>query len=235
MNDMLTQAEMDTHIRNGTFRLAFVGMSNCGKSYKAKVLVRENDFYWHHVDGEIQTKLGFEDMDDISDWLGYPNNPAYAKNQSTYLESENACTKVDTLDTHNKNLVFDTTGSVINLPTNTLAWLKEHCLIIHLMIQPSDLDMMLERFIKEPKPVIWGDHFKPQEGESDMEIISRCYPNLLEDRLQKYTQLAHINIPAKDLYDNSGDEILDIIKNNLPQHARTTTISAGTKDSPDCT
>ena len=79
--DDLTQEEFATHVANGTLRLAFVGMSNAGKSFRSRVLKEGKDFFWYQVDAAIQAKLGFSDMDDISEWLGYPNNENFPEQQ----------------------------------------------------------------------------------------------------------------------------------------------------------
>lgn len=213
----LRQDEFSAHIKNGTLRLAFVGMSNAGKSYRSKILKNEGDFFWYQVDAEIQKKLGFTEMEEISSWLGYPNTPTYKERESQYLNAESRCTKVDFLDTEGKNLVFDTTGSVIYLADETLDWLKHDCLIVNLDVGEGAIDTMLGKFITDPKPVIWKDFFETIPGESEKETILRCYPKLLTDRLARYRTLAHITIPAEKLYDTNAEETLSIIQAHLPQ------------------
>ena len=213
--EQLTPDELDTHVENGTFRLAFVGMSNAGKTYRSKVLERELGFMWYHVDGEIGKTLGFSNISEISDWLGYPNSPQYEEHAQKYLELENKLTKVDTLDTDGKNLVFDTTGSVVHLESETTDWLKEYCLIVHLAVDESAVDTLIERFFNHPKPVIWGGYFAAETDENETAALRRCYPKLLKDRMEKYTSLAHVDIPALEFRDQSGEETLKIIKRNL--------------------
>ncbi|MDO8575944.1 MAG: hypothetical protein Q7R90_01370 [bacterium] len=110
----LTRKEFDAHMADNTLRIAFVGMSNVGKSYRSKVLRDESEFDWYQVDKEIIKSLGFTGMEEIAEWLGLPDSPTYEEREREYLESEAKHTKVDFLDTH-RNLVFDTTGSVIYL------------------------------------------------------------------------------------------------------------------------
>lgn len=215
-HDNLTRAEFRTHIRNKTLRLAFVGMSNCGKSYRSRILANEDDFFWHHVDGEIQKQLGFSDMSSISSWLGYPNTSTYRERERAYLEAENITTKVAELDTHGKNLVFDTTGSVIYLDADTHAWLKAQCLVVNIDVGEEAVSAMLEKFIAEPKPVIWDNMFDPQPGETERDTIARCYPRLLHDRLARYRALAHMTIPAGALRDATTSHTLDTIESCLP-------------------
>lgn len=69
MSDLLTGDEMMQHVETEDFRLAFVGMSNCGKSYRSRILQNDVDFFWYEVDREIQKKLGFDTMDEIAAWM----------------------------------------------------------------------------------------------------------------------------------------------------------------------
>src|SRR3989344_1008208 len=210
-SENLMQAEFEAHIANNTLRLAFVGMSNAGKSYRSKVLRDECGFMWYHVDDEILKSLGFSTLEEISEWLGYPNREGYPERGKTNLECEDKNTKVDFLDAGGKNLVFDTTGSVIYLPQTTLTWLKENCLIVNLTVDEGAVDKMMKKFFDHPKPVTWGGFFKPKKGDTEKETLERCYPKLLSDRLKKYRTLAHINVPAEALRDKGGRETLDEI------------------------
>lgn len=213
---MLKQGEFQKHLSLGTLRLAFVGMSNSGKSYRSRTLAEQEGFYWHHVDGEIQRALGFADMSDISAWLGYPDTPAYPERARSYLAEEERATKLDTLDTDGRNLVFDTTGSVIYLSEEARRWLREHCLVVNLDVGADKVGDMLGRFIAEPKPVIWDTFFEPVPSETTAETLARCYPALLADRQERYRTLAHVTIPAADLRDASGAETLARIAALLP-------------------
>lgn len=212
----LTQAEFGAHVAAGTLRIALVGMSNVGKSYRSKVLRDECGFVWYDVDGAVMESLGFDTIEAISKWLGYPSSAGYGEREREYLASEDTHTKVDFLDTGGKNLVFDTTGSVIYLSEPTLAWLKDNCLIVNLVVEEGKVDAMIQKFFDHPKPVIWNNFFGPLEGETEDQTLRRCYPTLLADRLIKYRALAHINIPAEKLRDKSGQETIDIIKSQLP-------------------
>jgi len=69
MQQLLTGDEMMQHIKQGDFRLAFVGMSNCGKSYKSRILQDNAGFFWYEVDRAIQKSLGFDSMDQIASWM----------------------------------------------------------------------------------------------------------------------------------------------------------------------
>jgi shikimate kinase len=212
----LTQSEFDAHLKNKTLRLGFIGMSNAGKSYRARILQKESGFMSYHVDDQIQTSLGFTTVEELAHWLGYPGSPTYKAREADYLVREARYTKVDFLDTQGKNLVFDTTGSVIYLDSAIQDWLKGNCLLVHFDAGEDALGAMIEKFFDHPKPVIWGSAYQPAAGESERDTLKRCYPKLLSDRLAKYRALAHLNIPAKEVRDKSGQETLAIIRSYLP-------------------
>ncbi len=213
--EQLTQNEYSRHIENKTLRLAFIGMSNAGKSYRAKVLRDECGFMWYHVDGEIQKTLGFETMEEISEWLGYPTSNTYIEREQQYLDAEGKHTMIDTLDTGGKNLVSDTTGSVIYVKEPTHNWLEENCLMVNIQVNENAISELINKFFEKPKPVVWQGFFNQKVGESERKALERCYPELLSYRLEKYRAMAHVNIPAGKLYNTSGLETLDIIKTYL--------------------
>ena len=211
----LTQAEYDAHIADNTLRIAFVGMSNVGKSYRSKVLREESEFDWYQVDKEITKSLGFDGAEEISEWLGLPHEDTYQERERLYLDAEAKHTKVDFLNT-DRNLVFDTTGSVIYLEKSTVEWLKEHCLIVNIDAGEQAIESMMQKFFEQPKPVIWNGLYQQRSGESERQTLERCYPALLSDRLKKYRTMAHLNIVVEDLYDKSGEETIAIIRSRLP-------------------
>ena len=212
---LLTKTEFDAHVASKTLRLSFVGMSNCGKSYRSKVLERECGFFWYQVDGDILNELGFKDEAEISAWLGYPTSPTYSERERRYIELENEFTGKAAMASPGKNLVFDTTGSVIHLDPATLAALRENTLVVHLDVGEESLDMLIAKFFEKPKPVAWSGYFSQAAGESEMEALRRSYPALLAERLERYRALAHVEIPARDMRDKSGVETLGLIRNKL--------------------
>lgn len=213
--ELLKPDELDAHVAMGTFRLAFVGMSNAGKSYRSKVLHNERDFLWYHVDEEIQKALGFADMSEISTWMGYPTSEGYTEREQRYLELENLYTAHAAMQTHGKNLVFDTTGSVIHLQPETLQILSDNCLVVNLEVPEDSLQALIEKFFEEPKPVAWCGRFNQLPGEDTNTALRRCYPALLHARLSAYRAVSHITIPAPFVRDTTADETLRIIQEAL--------------------
>ena len=215
MSEVLTPEEFDRHIARGTLRLAFIGMSNGGKSYRSKALHNEEGFAWYQVDQAILDELGFADMLAISSWLGYPMEEGYPERERRYLELEDRFTKNASMRSDGANLVFDTTGSIVHLPEETLAILQDNCLIIHLDVGDDSMAEMMRRFFEEPKPVAWFGHYAPRPGEDVHDSLRRSYPALLAERLARYRALAHVNIPARELWDASGSDTLRLIRSHL--------------------
>lgn len=212
---LLTPDEFDAHVADGTLRLSFVGMSNCGKSYRSRVLKDENDFLWYQVDDDIQKELCLSGQEAMSEWLGYPTSKYYPERERKYLELENNFSDHAAMLSEGKNLVFDTTGSVVHLAPETHEKLREHTLVVHFDVGEDSLEELLRRFFKDPKPVAWSGFFNQQSGESEEKAIRRSYPALLHERLQRYRALAHLNIVARDVRDKSGVETLAVIRGKL--------------------
>ncbi|MDO8408159.1 MAG: hypothetical protein Q7S95_02905 [bacterium] len=213
--EMLTPEEFNAHVALGTLRLAFVGMSNGGKSYRSRILHQEEGFLWYHVDEEIQKALEFADMAQISAWLGYPSDAQYPERERRYLELEDRFTRNASMRTGGRNLVFDTTGSVVHLTPNTLEILRQNCLVVHLDVGEGSLRQMTERFFAKPKPVAWCGYYEEHPGDSAESALRRSYPALLRERLARYRELAHITIPASELRGTTARETLALIRSRL--------------------
>ena len=213
--EQLKPQEFDAHIDAGTLRLGFIGMSNAGKSYRSKKLRDEKGFLWYQVDEEIQKALGLKNMAEISAWLGYPTSPTYPEREQKYLELENEFTRHASMKTGGKNFAFDTTGSVPHMQPETLDILRQNCLLVHLDVGEGKLEQMMERFFKKPKPVAWCGHFFARPDESEEAALRRCYPELLKTRLKKYRELAHVTVPADEVFNTSAEETLNAIRKRL--------------------
>src|SRR3989344_302655 len=194
MQQKLTPAEFDAHVANHTLRLAFIGMSNGGKSYRSRKLQQDMGFLWYQVDEQIQKALGLTTMGELAAWVGYPTDPQYPEREKTYLQYENEFTRHASMQTGGKNLVFDTTGSVVHLEPETIRSLQDNCLIVHLDVGVQSIGPMVEQFFREPKPVAWCGALNKGAGESNDEALRRCYPALLTKRLAQYGELAHVTI-----------------------------------------
>ena len=73
-----------------------------------------------------------------------------------------------------------------------LTALRRQTCILHLQITPDQRAQLFARYLREPKPLIWGDAWQPRPGESVSDARRRCYPLLLEAREQAYADLAEL-------------------------------------------
>lgn len=94
--------------------------------------------------------------------------------------------------------------------------LKNETLVVYLEATAEVRDALFQKYISNPKPVIWGDSFNMQTGESKPDALKRCYPLLLGFRAEKYAQLADVTIPHKVLWNASGRQFLDEVRGRLP-------------------
>ena len=69
----LSKAEFDRRYSNGTLNIAFIGMSNIGKSYTALRLATRYDLNLIEVDKIIWENLGHDSMEAFAQWQGHPH------------------------------------------------------------------------------------------------------------------------------------------------------------------
>jgi len=190
---LLSKSEFEKNLKNKNLRLAFIGMSNVGKSFRARQLVNKKKFLKKSIDKEISRKLKIKNEKEMAKWLGHPWEPQFETNQKKYLDAENTLTKNMNFPKNN-NFVLDTTGSVIYLESETLKFLKENFLIIYLKVPSNLRKNLINLFFNKPKPLIWGNIFKKKPEKSYNESIRECYPKLLNFREKKYETLADITL-----------------------------------------
>ncbi len=208
----LSAAEFKHRLATGEMRLALLGMSNIGKSYLSRILA-EDGFNRIDVDAQIQNALALPDMQSIAEWLGQPWESNYAEHSQTYLALE---TKLTLQSPPCGNTVLDTTGSVIHIDEDAQAKLKQDWFLVYLKASAADVDMLVQRYFKHPKPTIWADSFEQLGDKSTTQSLLACYPALLETRDRYYSGLADIILPAAK-FENiaTGDKILSLILDAL--------------------
>jgi shikimate kinase len=218
---LLTQDQFDELRTNGKLRLALIGMSSIGKSHRARELERELGFTRVSVDDEIAKRIADElpevSIEGVASWLDKPYSPNFAEREKRYLKLEEAvCAEIATTD-QEKNFILDTTGSAIYLSQSTLEQIKNANLVIHLAASPEKMQIMIERFLTTPKPVVWSEIFQIQTGETPEAAIERCYPELLKWRYTEYERLADITIPCWNgkAEQHSAEEFLKMIREQL--------------------
>jgi len=213
---LLSAAEFDSRKAQGQLRIALIGMSNIGKSYTAKRITKADGFESYDVDAQIQAKLGKTSMGAMADWMGHPFTDGYGERSVEYLRLE---AEISLAASQGKdNLILDTTGSVIHIPNEDIISINSNYLIVYIKASEADLETLVDRYFKYPKPTIWGDCYHKVDGKSDLDSLLACYPNLLTLRARLYTKFADITIEAADLANpNMADEdVLPLMRNYLP-------------------
>jgi len=186
-------------------RISLIGMAGSGKSYWSKKLA-QHGFRRFCCDDLIASKLATNltrpnrTKMNMGEWMGFPYERHYKKRESTYLayEIEVLIEILEYLeshkDTHGKNVVIDTTGSVIYTGDKILQKLCRYTTVICLMTPSEVQEQLLNAYISKPHPMLWRDSFSKKPGETNQESLARCYPQLLSDRERLYARYADIEI-----------------------------------------
>jgi len=195
-------------------RLALVGMSGAGKTFWTKRLA-ESGVPANSCDDRIEQKLaarlaagGYAGINGVAAWMGWPDSETYGERESEYLTAE-----IRTLDEvlsglekqRDQSLVLDTTGSVIYAGNNLLMRLRRQMKIVYLAASAQEQQLLIERYLSDPKPVLWRGAFQAKGNETPRETVARCYPALIAARRQSYEALAHCTLQVAALRDGSLD------------------------------
>ncbi len=181
-------------------KLSLIGMSGAGKSYWARRLQK---YGWklYCCDELIAKKLAHElptpDTRALAAWMGRPYDVQYTEMSKRYLLLENQVLHeiLDEVESNTKdNIVIDTTGSVIYTDPALQSRLQSATQILYLLAHKSAVDVLYQQFLREPKPIIWGDAYAKKADESNEDSLSRCYKDLLSFRMKKYQDLAYFSI-----------------------------------------
>lgn len=195
-------------------RLALIGMSGAGKTFWAKKLAASG-YPAISCDDRIEQRLapnlaagGHAGINGVAAWMGWPDSAKYAGRESEYLAEEiHALDEILTelAKQPGKSLVLDTTGSVIYTGNNLLLRLRRQMTIVYLAASAEEQQLLIERYLSDPKPVLWRGAFQPKAGETPRETVARCYPALIAARRQSYEALAHCTLQVAALRDESPD------------------------------
>lgn len=184
-------------------RLSLIGMSGSGKSHWVKNL---NALGCPTVccDDQIEARLaptlkagGYEGINGVAAWMGWPDSPTYPERESEYLREE-----IATLDQQltmlekdpRHELVIDTTGSVICTGNHILHRLRKLTTVVYLAASGEEVQLLIQRYLRDPKPVLWQGVFQQRIGETPQDTVVRCYPLLIAARRRSYEALAHITL-----------------------------------------
>ncbi len=180
--------------------IVLLGMSGVGKSFHSGNLKRKG-YKVFHIDDQIAKALGEKDVYDIASWLCQPYETKYKENSEIYLSLEDYFTLEALVyaENHpNEHIVIDTTGSFVYLSRATLDTLSRLNTSILLDSSEEVVERMIETYLREPKPVIWGemaDHFSEEGYLDEVKIF---YPELLRKRRALYMLHAKKVIPFNE-------------------------------------
>ena len=209
----LSRAEFDARYAAGTLKVAFIGMSNIGKSYTAMRLATKYDFSLIEVDKIIWENLGHESMDAFAQWQGHPYTDGYAEREKHSIALETNATR-KALKTDKRNPMIDTTGSVIYTAEDVLHELRQDYYIVYIQAMEDHLERLKVQYFKHPKPLVWAGHYKKLEGKTETQSILDCYPKLLASRGKAYAKQADVTLPSTIILnpDISIEEIFEALK-----------------------
>jgi len=189
-------------------RLALIGMSGAGKTFW-KRCIAASGVPAISCDDVIEEKLarrlaagGFSGINGVAAWMGWPDSPAYAEREAQYLEEEVAALDeiLGGLERNRaQSLVLDTTGSVIYAGNHLLHRMRKLMTVVYLAASEAEQQLLIERYLGDPKPVLWRGAFQVKAGESPRETVARCYPHLMTARRQSYAAIAHATLPVAAL------------------------------------
>jgi shikimate kinase len=175
-------------------------MSGAGKSHWAQKLAGAG-FRVISVDDQIEGKLaselaagGYHGIGGVAAWMGWPGDPAYRAHEKKYLDCEVA-SMGEALDeiqsSEGEGAILDTTGSVVYTGEEICRRMQSLTNVVYLEASNAEEELLISRYLSDPKPVLWGDQFEQRPGESTKAAIARCYPQLIAHRKKLYERYAH--------------------------------------------
>ena len=195
-------------------KLSLIGMSGAGKSHWAQKLAGAG-FRVISIDDRIEEKLapemvsgGFRGVGGLAAWMGWPDDPKYREHERKYLECE-VQSMNEALDqmqaAKEEGIVLDTTGSVVYTGEEICRRMQSLSTVVYLEASREEEELLISRYLSDPKPVLWGDQFRPLPGESARDAIARRYPLLIAHRKKLYERYAHRVVSMEHLKDASVD------------------------------
>ena len=191
-------------------RVALVGMSGVGKTFWTRHLAatgRPTICCDDLIEQRLSPHLapgGFSGINGVARWMGWPDGPTYAERQAAYLAAEIAALDQVLIGLEQNpagELILDTTGSVIYAGNHLLLRLRRLMTVVYLAASVEEQQLLIHRYLSDPKPVLWHGAFQPKPGETPRQTIARCYPPLIETRRRAYEALAHCTLPVADLHE----------------------------------
>jgi hypothetical protein len=205
-------------------------MSGAGKSFWTQKLASAG-FRTITIDDRIEEKLapelaagGYRGVGGVAAWMGRPDQAVYRERERKYLAAEiesmrEALGEIE--QAANEGIVLDTTGSVVYTPDDIGRRVKRLTTVVYLEASAAEEEVLIARYLSDPKPVLWGDQFSQHPGESAPAAIARCYPVLIAQRKRLYERYAHRIVSMARLRDATLDArgLLELVEAQVP-HAQ---------------
>jgi len=194
--------------------LSLIGMSGAGKSHWSQKFAGAG-FHVIGVDDRIEEKLapelardGHRGIGGVAAWMGWPDSTTYREREKKYLDYEvesmnEALNEIEA--SADRGIVLDTTGSVVYTGDEICRRMQKLTTVVYLEASPEEEHLLIELYLSNPKPVLWGDRFVPLAGESTLDSIARCYPQLIAHRKQMYKRYSHRIVPMSLMWDANCD------------------------------
>lgn len=221
----LSQKQFDQLLQKNKLVLSLIGMSNIGKTHWSNKLAKIN-FEHINCDDLIEARLapelkadGYSGIKDMSLWMGQPYDQRFYARQQKYLKLEKEVMRQIFAQIKNEkrqNVVIDTTGSFVHTGEYICSGLKKCALAIYIKADDATKEKMFKRYVKNPKPVVFGDVFVAKKGEANQQTLKRCYLKLLNLRSALYAQCADIIIPREFInQDMDTKQFISLIRKSL--------------------
>jgi shikimate kinase len=181
-------------------KLSIIGMSGAGKSHWAQKLATAG-FRVISIDDRIEKKLApdlaageYRGIGGVAAWMGWPDELSYREREKKYLECEiNSMSEAldEIQEAGEEGTILDTTGSVVYTGQEICRRMQGLTTVVYLEASLAEEEILIKRYLSDPKPVLWGDQFVQRSGESTKDAIARCYPQLIAHRKKLYEGCAH--------------------------------------------
>jgi shikimate kinase len=189
-------------------------MSGAGKSHWAQKLAGAG-FRVISIDDRIEKQLApelaagrYRGIGGVAAWMDWPDQPAYREHEKKYLECE-VKSMDEALDeiqaSGEEGTVLDTTGSVVYTGEEICQRMQNLTTVVYLGATPAEEEVLIARYLSDPKPVLWDAQFDQRPGESTHDAIARCYPQLIASRKKLYERYAHRVVSMERLRDLQPD------------------------------
>jgi len=218
----LSTSQFEKLLEENQLILSFIGMSNIGKTYWSKKL-QHMGFRHINCDDLIEEKLapalkklGYSGIEDVSKWMGQPYDERFFANQHQYLSFEKEVMEAvfsEIKNSNTGNIIIDTTGSFVHTGKNITEKLKQYSMVIYIALSEDRKEEMFKKYMEEPKPVVFGDVYNQEKGETQPQALSRCYRELLNLRSTLYARCADVVIPRETMVETrTVSQFISLIK-----------------------